>query len=281
MHAHSSASDGTESPAQLVQQAQEADLDIVAITDHDTFAGWEEARAKADESGMGLIPGVEMSTQHEGKSIHIVSYLPDPHDVALNAELETIRKARKSRAKVIVENLSADFDISWYEVEKHTPEGAVVGRPHIADTLVTLGYAADRSRAFHEILHPKFGYTIPLYAPSPIHGIELIRAAGGVPVLAHPATNRHGHVIPERYLLELLDAGLFGLEIDHPENLPEGKRKLLTLAKKHNIPITGSSDWHGFGKENRFGDGLTERAVLEEILGQGHEKFAVLNSHLA
>lgn len=279
LHAHSNASDGTESPSELVKQANDAGIDVVAITDHDTLAGWGEAITAANYRGTNLIPGLELSTAIQGRSVHIVSYLVDPEFEPLQQELETIRMARFNRAQVIIENLQSQYDIVWEQVLLHAPPGAVVGRPHIADTLVELGYASDRSAAFHEILHPDFGFTIPLYAPDPVRGISLIRDAGGVPVLAHPAANRFGRTIPQSDLARLVDAGLFGLEIEHPENFDIGKKRLYEMAQYFGLAVTGSSDWHGTGKTNRFGDGLTEQPVLDQILREGNTDQAILNTY--
>lgn len=275
MHAHSSVSDGTEPPYELVRLAQQAGLDIVAITDHDTVAGWKEATEAAHELGMGLVPGLELSTKRL-HSVHIVSYLVDPEDIALNEELEHIRTGRVSRARTIVENIGTDYDFTWEQVAEFATPGSTVGRPHIADALVKAGYAHDRTQAFAEILHPSKGYTIPIYAPSPTQGIELIRRAGGVPVLAHPGTSRNFGIIPKEELAKLVDAGLFGLEINHPENLDHNRAGLLEYAKYFNLEITGSSDWHGTGKVNRLGEQTTEPQVLNRILEQGHAEFAIL-----
>ncbi|MGB3413152.1 MAG: PHP domain-containing protein, partial [Microbacteriaceae bacterium] len=225
LHSHSSVSDGTETPSELVRQAQDAGLDIVAITDHDTSDGWAEASQTAHELGMGLVPGLELSTQNNGRSIHIVSYLVDPLHAELQEELLKIRGERVLRAKTIVDNISQDYDFAWELVAEQAPPGTTVGRPHIADALVKAGFSEDRSAAFREILHPSRGYTIPTYAPEPWAGIELIRRAGGVPVLAHPGTSTRT-IIPKEALAKLVDAGLFGLEIEHPENLDERKVQL-------------------------------------------------------
>lgn len=269
LHAHSSVSDGTESPAELVRQAQEAGLDVVAITDHDTTDGWDEALKTAADIGMTLVPGIELSTRHHGVSVHIVSYLPNPHDPDLLRELAEIQGSRSSRAERIVNNLSEDFPITWAELLASVPAGSTIGRPHIADFLIAKGVAENRGTIFDDILHPKHGYTVPYHAPLPPEGIALIRKAGGVPVLAHPAAARTRGTIPKEVLAELVDAGLFGLEIEHPENREELKPVLYDYANYFGLQVTGSSDWHGTGKENRLGDGLTKREVLEKILEEG------------
>src|ERR1700712_3497776 len=220
LHTHSSASDGTETPYNVVRSAKEAGLKAVALTDHDSTAGWASATQAAHDFEITLIPGMELSTRLEHASIHLLSYLFDPANPALLAETETIRDARLARAERIVERIGHDYDLTWQDVLAQTTEGATVGRPHIADALVAKGLAANRSQAFEGILHWRAGYFQPHYAPTPLEGVRLVVAAGGVPVLAHPGTSGRERVIPETRLRQLVEAGLFGLEIDHRQNTP-------------------------------------------------------------
>jgi predicted metal-dependent phosphoesterase TrpH len=266
LHTHSSVSDGTETPAELVRSAAAAGLGTVAITDHDSTAGWLDAAATSSEVGVTVIPGMELSTRIEFASVHMLGYLFDPADEALTAETRRIRSGRLKRAEDMVRRISEDYDISWADVMDQATEGATVGRPHIADALVARGFAPDRSAAFAGILHWRRGYYMPHYAPEPLTGVRLIRGAGGVPVLAHPGTAGRGRVIPEERLARLVDAGLFGLEIDHRENTPDGKERLLELAAKFGLAITGSSDYHGDGKPNRLGENTTAPEVLDRII---------------
>ncbi|WP_030148533.1 PHP domain-containing protein [Mycetocola saprophilus] len=268
LHTHSSISDGTETPGELVRAAAQAGLGTVALTDHDTTAGWPEAMVAAPEVGVNLIPGMELSTRHNGMSVHMLAYLFDPSDPALLAETERIRVARKTRAAEIVENIRVDYDLTWEDVLAQTTPGASIGRPHIADALVARGHSTDRSAAFDTILHPRSGYIIPLYAPDPIVAIRMIREAGGVPVIAHPATGTRGRLIPEDVVAEMVEAGLFGMEIDHRENTPEGKSWLRALAARYNLVLTGSSDYHGAGKPNRLGENTTPSAVVDAIVAE-------------
>lgn len=269
LHTHSTVSDGTESPAELIASAAVAGLSALALTDHDSTAGWEEAGAAAIEHGIVLIPGMELSTRVSFASVHMLGYLIDPFDEGLLAETARIREARLTRAEEIVRRISADYDLSWDDVLAQTAEGATIGRPHIADALVARGLADTRSAAFAGILHWRRGYASPHYAPDPLTGIRTIRAAGGVPVLAHPGTRGAEDVIPESRLKALVDAGLFGIEIDHPENREESKGPLRALAAKYGLAITGSSDYHGDGKPNRLGEYTTSPEVVAEIIAQG------------
>jgi predicted metal-dependent phosphoesterase TrpH len=269
LHTHSSVSDGTETPAQLVRAAVAAGLGTIAITDHDSTAGWQEAAAEASGTGLTMIPGMELSTRYSWKSVHLLAYLIDPMNADLVAETARIRQSRLSRAESIVGRISADYDLTWDDVLAQTTRGATVGRPHIADALVAKGHVPTRSAAFESILHPSTGYFEPHYAPDPLEAVRLVRAAGGVPVLAHPATRGRSAIIPEDRLALLVDAGLFGLEVEHRENTRDGKKRLRELADKFGLVTTGSSDYHGAGKPNLLGENTTSPEVLEQILAQG------------
>jgi len=268
LHAHSSVSDGTERPADLVRAAAAAGLDGVALTDHDTTAGWAEATAAAGELPLSLLPGLELSTRVGHRSVHVLGYLVDPQHPGLVAETSRIRDGRLARARRMVERIGRDHPVTWEDVLAQSTDGATIGRPHIADALVARGLESDRSAAFRGILHPASGYYEPHDAPTPLHGVELIRQAGGVPVIAHPAASSRGIVIDEPMLRELVDAGLGGLEVDHRENLAHGKRTLLDWAGRHDLFVTGSSDYHGTGKPNRLGEHRTSRAAFETIVAQ-------------
>jgi len=270
LHTHSSVSDGTESPSELVAAAGRAGLSAVALTDHDSTAGWAEAGAAAREAGLTVIPGMELSTRFGGKSVHLLGYLFDPADSGLVAETARIRRSRVDRAEAMAQRIAADYPLRWEDVLRQTGgEGTTVGRPHIADALVALGIVADRGEAFAGILHPRSGYYVPHYAPDPVEGVRLIRAAGGVAVLAHPGTRGAANVIPQDALAVLVDAGLFGLEIGHRENTDDGKQRLHQLADAFGLAATGSSDYHGAGKPNRLGENTTSPAVLDEIVARG------------
>ncbi|MFB2584271.1 PHP domain-containing protein [Herbiconiux liukaitaii] len=268
LHTHSRVSDGTESPAQLVRAAREAGLGTVAITDHDSTAGWSEASHAARENGITLIPGMELSTRVGWSSVHLLAYLFDPTNARLVAETSRIREARLLRAEEMVQRIGHDYDLAWEDVVAQTTPGATVGRPHIADALVARGFAPNRSAAFAGILHWRAGYYQPHYAPDPLLGIQLVTAAGGVPVIAHPATVSRADLALEDRLGDYVDAGLFGLEVDHRENTPEGREHLLTLAAHYGLALTGSSDYHGEGKPNRLGENTTAPAVLDALIAR-------------
>jgi predicted metal-dependent phosphoesterase TrpH len=269
LHTHSSASDGTEPPAGVVAAAAAAGLDVVALTDHDTTAGWAEAGAAARAHGIALVPGTEVSALCRGVSVHLLSYLQDPADPALADLVAQTRDARLHRGRAIVERLSADLPITWADVVAQQQPGTVVGRPHIADALVALGVVADRSAAFADLLSVHGGYYVPYYAPEATEAVEAVRASGGVPVFAHPGADGRGRIVPDRVIAELAEAGLAGLEVHHRDHTPEQRERLTALADRLDLLVTGSSDYHGTGKPNRLGEHTTTPAVLAEIERQG------------
>jgi predicted metal-dependent phosphoesterase TrpH len=269
LHTHSSVSDGTETPAELVRAAVAVGLGTVALTDHDSTAGWQEAFAAASGTGLTVIPGMELSTNYGPASVHMLAYLFDPLNGAIIAETARIRDGRLHRAERIVERIARDYDLTWDDVLAQSTDGGTLGRPHIADALVAKGHVVDRSAAFQSILHWRSGYYEKYYAPSPLDGVRMIVAAGGVPVLAHPATHGRYRVIGEAAIAELVDAGLFGLEVHHRDNTEDGKARLYELAEKYDLAITGSSDYHGAGKPNRLGENTTSPEVLERIVAAG------------
>jgi len=269
LHTHSSVSDGTETPTELVDAAVAAGLGTVAITDHDSTAGWHEAASAASGTGLTVIPGMELSTNYGPASVHMLAYLFDPEDATIIAETARIRDGRMHRAERIVERIAVDYDITWADVLAQSVDGGTLGRPHIADALVAKGLVSDRSAAFESILHWRSGYYEKYYAPSPLEGVRMIVAAGGVPVLAHPATHGRYRVIEERAIAELVAAGLAGLEIHHRDNTEDGKVRLYELAAKYDLIVTGSSDYHGEGKPNRLAENTTEPEALARIVAAG------------
>ena len=269
LHTHSSASDGTGAPGLVVAQAAQAGLDVVGLTDHDTTAGWDEARDAALVHGIALVRGTEMSARARGVSVHLLSYLQDPTEPALADELARIRGARERRAREIVDLLAVDHPIGWDDVVAQAGPGAVVGRPHIADALVAAGVLPDRSAAFTDLLATRSRYYVPYYAPSALDAVRLVRAAGGVPVLAHPGADGRGRTVPDAVLDELAAAGLAGLEVDHRDHSPEQRVRLRAVAARLGLLVTGSSDYHGTGKPNQLGENLTAPEVLDAIVAQG------------
>jgi predicted metal-dependent phosphoesterase TrpH len=276
LHTHSSVSDGTETPTQLVRAAVAAGIGTLAITDHDSTAGWQEAGAAAAGTGLVVIPGMELSTNWGPASVHMLAYLFDANDGGIVAETARIRDGRLRRAESIVAKIAEDYDLSWDDVLAESSDGTTLGRPHIADALVRKGIVPNRSAAFESILHWRGGYYEKYYAPSPLEGVRMIVRAGGVAVLAHPATHAKYRPMDDSVIKQLADEGLFGLEVGHRDNTEEGKARLLVLAKKFGLAITGASDYHGEGKPNRLGENATAPEVLAAIVerGTGSRPFA-------
>ncbi|MGN6273475.1 MAG: PHP domain-containing protein [Protaetiibacter sp.] len=268
LHAHSSVSDGTESPAELVAAGVAAGLGVLAITDHDSTAGWDQAIDAADGTGLELVPGIELSTQLDYASVHILGYLVDPADPALVAATSEIRSERLHRAESMVARIGRDYALDWDDVLAQATPGATIGRPHIADALVARGHVSDRSAAFQTILHWQGGYYRPHEAPLPVEGVRLITEAGGVAVIAHPGARGPQRVLSDTRMRALVDAGLFGLELDHRDNPPAGRGHWIDLAQRFGLVTTGSSDYHGAGKPNRLGENTTSREVYDAIVAR-------------
>ncbi|MGP0224811.1 PHP domain-containing protein [Paenarthrobacter sp. NCHU4564] len=266
LHAHSNVSDGTEAPAGVIASAASAGLDVVALTDHDSTDGWNEAAAAAGRHGVVFVPGMEISCRTEqGISVHLLSYLHDPDHPGLLEEITKSKDARLTRAERMVTLLSEDYPLTWDDVIHHVAPGATVGRPHIADALVAAGVVSDRSEAFATILTSHSRYFVQHYAPDPALAVGLVRAAGGVPVFAHPVASSRGRIVGEKTYREMIDAGLMGLEIEHRDNPEEGRLFLRKLAAEHDLLVTGSSDYHGAGKPNLLGENLTSPDALARI----------------
>lgn len=270
MHAHSNVSDGTQTPAALLAAAAAAHLDVMALTDHDSTAGWDEAIAAASLRNVGLVPGMEISCKtSQGVSVHLLCFLHDPAHPGLLEEITKAKIARQTRAERMVERLAEDYPLNWDDVSAHVAPGATVGRPHIADALVAAGIVSDRNEAFASILTSHSRYFVSHYAPDPVLAVELVREAGGVPVFAHPVASARGRVVSPEIFNDMIDAGLLGVEIDHRDNPAEGKAWLRRLAARKDLIVTGSSDYHGAGKPNVLGENTTSPQMLERILGAG------------
>ncbi|MCW2582410.1 MAG: hypothetical protein JWQ53_1200 [Klenkia sp.] len=252
LHTHSAVSDGTDTPAGVVQAAAAAGLDVVALTDHDTTDGWAEAIASAP-AGLTVVPGMELSCRWfpaDGPpvSVHLLAYLFDPGAPELAAERQRLRAERLSRGERIVTALAADgHPVSWTRLVERSG-GGVVGRPHVARALVDAGVVGSVDEAFAGLLHHTSPYYVAKADTDVLEGIALVRAAGGVPVFAHGLARSRGRVVGDAAIAAMAGAGLLGLEVDHPDHVPADRDLLRGLAGDLDLLTTGSSDYHGSNK---------------------------------
>ena len=273
LHLHSTHSDGTDAPADVVRAAHLEGVRTMALTDHDTVDGWAEAAETCRALGMSFIPGMEFTAQGQ-RGVHLLAYLFDPNDAPIRAEMDRIVHGRDSRAQMIVERLSQDYDLTWEDVEVYS-EGGTTGRPHIASAMLDRGHIGSIDD-FFTLVHKSSKYYVPSPAVDVLDGIRLVREAGGVPIIAHPTgrgqkkPDGSGHTMPREHLERLLAAGLAGFELDHRENgnNPDGLAVLWEYAREYDLIVTGSSDYHGTRKPNRPGENTTSPEMLERIISE-------------
>lgn len=266
LHTHTTCSDGTDTPFALVKKALAAGISTLAITDHDSTAGWTEA-VTALQPQIELVLGAEISClTSDGISVHMLGLLFDGEDAQMQQMLADSRDTRLPRMRKMVELLSADgINISLDDVYRATPEGATVGRPHLADALVTNGVVSSRDEAFLDLLNNDSKYYVTHAAPTPEDAIRMIRSAGGVAVIAHPFASRRGQIITAATFANLVDAGLHGIEVHHRDQNAQEQETLTAIAKELNLVVTGSSDYHGTGKLNGLAENVTNQAQWEEL----------------
>jgi predicted metal-dependent phosphoesterase TrpH len=270
LHTHSTASDGTDSPQELIEKAAAAGLDVVAITDHDTVGGWAEGFA-ARPPGLTIVPGVEFSCVHEAAdsrriSLHLLAYLVDSENAAIRAEWERLRESRRARGRTMVDNLAtAGYPITWDHVSALAAGGSV-GRPHIGRALVDAGVVPDVDTAFRELLSSRQPYYVRKADTDVFTAIGLIRAAGGIPVFAHPMAHRRGPVLDDETVAAMAAAGLVGIEVEHPDHDADDRAHAAALARELDLVATGSSDYHGRNKITGLGAHLTDPDAYERLL---------------
>ena len=258
LHTHSTISDGTDSPSTLINKAMAAGITTLALTDHDTIGGWQEAEA-ALRPGIDLVLGAEISCQTEDLiSVHMLGLLFDGAEPELQAMLDRTRENRVGRMEKIISRMNAaGIDISMAEVQAELADGATLGRPHLADALVRKGIVASRDEAFSDLLHNHSPHYVAHYSPSPEAAIAAIKKAGGVAVIAHPMASLRGSTISIDSFRSLAEAGLDGIEIEHRDNSVEAYELLRSIAHEFDLVQTGSSDYHGNGKLNQLGECVT------------------------
>ena len=278
LHTHSSASDGTDPPAEVMRRARERGVDVVALTDHDTAAGHSEARAAAspgtsgpagppDPPGLTFVPGMELSCRLNGRSLHLLAYLFDPAHPGLAAETASIRDDRVRRARAMVAKLATlGAGVTWEQVAAIAGD-SVVGRPHIARAMAAAGVISDPAEAFTAEWIGDGGRAYEdKYALDPSVAIGLVRDAGGVSVLAHPGTP--GYEVPDEVIARLTAAGLAGVEVWHPEQPAAERARARALADDLGLAATGGSDDHGALTGYRIGCETTPPESWEHLAAQ-------------
>lgn len=245
LHTHSNRSDGTFEPAEVVRRAAELGLDVVALTDHDTTEGLAEALAAGAELGIEVVPGVELSAEHDGTSVHVLAYWPDVTDAELQAELSRLRDERFRRGELIVDKLrELGLPVSFERVREIAGGGNIV-RPHIAQAMVEAGIVETEREAFDRYLADGKPAHVPKHALDPVDAVGLILRAGGVCVLAHPGMWGDQSSVPEELIERMAAAGMQGLEVDHADHTPEQREHYRRLAERLGLVPTGGSDCHG------------------------------------
>lgn len=270
LHTHSSASDGTDTPAQLVIAAAAAGVDVLAITDHDTTAGWDEVIA-ARPDGITIVRGTEFSCVYRPDDthrigLHLLGYLFDPQNAALRAERIRLRETRTDRARLMVQRMSDDgIPITWEQVDA-IAAGGPVGRPHIGRALVAADVVPDVETAFRDLLSSRRPYYVRKADIDVFEAVRLLRGAGGLPVFAHPIARRRGPVVADDVIARLAEAGLVGLEVHHPDHDAGDRAHAAGLARELGLIGTGSSDYHGSNKATPLAACTTSPDAYEALV---------------
>ena len=276
LHTHTTCSDGTDSPRELVNKAIIQGLQVLGISDHDTTSGWEEA-TQTLRGSLQLALGAEISClTHDGISVHMLGMLFDPKHAEMQQVLEETRDGRLPRMRKMIEKMREEgMDISIEDVEKAMPAGATMGRPHLADALVAKKIVKSRDEAFIDLLHNDSRFYVSHAAPTPAEAIALIRRAGGVAVIAHPFASHRGQILQSEDFAELVAAGLNGIEVDHRDQNPDERAMLRVIARELDLVVTGSSDYHGTGKLNSLAENHTHREQWEKLEAQANARRVV------
>jgi predicted metal-dependent phosphoesterase TrpH len=264
------------SPTELVQHAIINGITVLGLADHDTVAGWDEAAA-ALRNDLQLVPGAEISCLTvDHKSVHMLGLLFDRTYQPLQDALEASRDDRVPRMKKMIELMAADgIKITYEEVLAHKPEGATLGRPHLADALVSKNIVKGRDQAFAELLNNDSKYYVSHIAPTPVDAVKLIREAGGVAVIAHPYASFRDTALTDSHFAELKAAGLNGIEVDHRDHGADERNNLRQIAANLDLVITGSSDFHGSGKLNLIGENVTSPEHWEKLESHANARRVV------
>jgi predicted metal-dependent phosphoesterase TrpH len=243
LHTHSLRSDGALAPAELVRRAAARGVQIQALSDHDTLSGAAEAVAEGDRLGVRIIPATELNTESEWGDVHVLAYFVDPADEAFEERLKWLRENRGRRIELIVENLNRlGYPVSLARV-REIAQGGSLGRPHLAQALFEAGHVPTYDSAFDTLISKDSPAYVSRVGLAPLEAVELVRAHGGVPSLAHPGTV----VRLEELLPQLVTAGLAGIECYYGSHTPAWTAYCLRLAARSGLIPTGGSDFHGRG----------------------------------
>lgn len=265
LHTHSSVSDGTDTPAQLIEKAKTTGLDVVGITDHDTVGGWVEATQAAEKNRITLVPGMETTTNYQGVIVHLLAYLFDPTNQYLQTHFKRMRTGRSERVAEMAQRVAADYPIDIARIMDSVGESGTLGRPHIADELVRIGVVQTRSEAFAEIIRPGSKYYVRSKSPNLLDAISWINDAGGKAVIAHPKAISRGKILSDDGIRESAAAGVFGIEVWHRDNPDYLRKDLRKLADQLGLAEFGASDYHGRGKPNLLGENTTPDDVYRQL----------------
>ena len=261
LQCHTTASDGLLTPTELIVLAAELGLKGIGITDHDTIQGWKEAEEAGEKYQIRILRGIELSTEWQGKEVHILGYEIDGSSNILNDKLRCLRQAREQRLLKILDRLEAlGIQIGVDEVQQFA-QGESIGRPHIAHTLMEKGYVKSIGEGFDRYIGRGAPAYVPRYQLTPEEGIELVRAAHGVAVLAHPGVYHLEGGIPA-----WVEVGLQGIEVRHSDHKPEDEKKFRALAQEYHLLATGGSDFHG--EAHKPGVGLGRWGVSLKVIQQ-------------
>ncbi|MEI8065865.1 MAG: PHP domain-containing protein [Actinomycetes bacterium] len=276
LHTHSATSDGTDTPGELINKALARGLDVVALTDHDTIAGWDEA-LRYLRPNLDLVLGSEISCQTEdGISVHMLGLLFDPDYLPLQEVMAQTRDNRHGRMEKIIRRLNDNgYQIEMSDVLAQLSEGATLGRPHLADALIAKGLVKNREEAFAELLHNNSRFYVSHYSPTPEEVIRLIKSAGGVAVIAHPLASLRGRTIEPAVIQSLVGAGLDGIEVHHRDQNLEERELLSHIARDFDLVVTGSSDYHGTGKLNVLAESTTDPQQWEALESRARERRVI------
>ncbi len=271
LHTHTVMSDGTTTIEHNVEVAVALGLEGLGVTDHDTTAPFEGAVAAAAGTGLDVVLGTEFSAEEDGSSVHVLGYWIDPAHQPLQDEMERLRNERYRRAEQIVEKFRAlGVEVSFDRVRELAGE-APIGRPHIAKAVLETGAVADTQEVFDRYLADGGAAYVPKYAVDPVAAVELIRAAGGVAVVAHPglysarsrADDRRG--MEDATIEAMAAAGMGGIEAHHPDHTEEERARFADLAAGLGLVVTAGSDFHGEAKALALGEATTPRHVVEAL----------------